>query len=338
MAENNEKILVAVTGASGYVGSRVCYKLLKRNYKVRAFVRDPNNQASVGHLKTMIPEKSDDVDFGVIENLSEPPANLSSRLEGCTYLIHCASPVLMGDVPEDQVVKPAVEGTKKVMEAALEAGVRRVVLTASLASICGTQTKKNPAHIFTEKDWNDEMGTPYSKSKTLAEKAAWEFVEKNPSLELVTIHPSLVLGPVLSSRLTSTSAWISNILKGDFINGAPVFAVATCNVLDVSEAHVVAMTHEKAAGERFLVSHKQQYSVITLSNLIKECLPSIFSAEQCKEFEAKLPTKYMGDKEPVLKNDSVDSSKIANVMGIHLKTPKETVEEQLRCLVEMKLV
>jgi nucleoside-diphosphate-sugar epimerase len=138
--------------------------------------------------------------------------------KGCKYVVHCASPVVFqAEDPERDIIKPAVEGTTNVLRAAVAAGVTRVVYTATMASICGSQREKDPDHVWTEEDWNDAPGTHYSRSKTLAEKAAWDFAKEHPQLEFVTIHPSYVIGPMTLKRAEGYSVeGMIKLLRGDF--------------------------------------------------------------------------------------------------------------------------
>jgi dihydroflavonol-4-reductase len=327
--------LVGVTGASGFVGGQITADLLKNGYRVRVFVRDVTNTDKIGHLKLL--EGNERLEFGQIEDLLSPPADLADRFCGCTYIIHCASPVPVLKEVKDaelEVVLPAVNGTKSVLEAALKAGVKRVVITASMASVCGTQRQKNPNHVWTEEDWNDEMKSPYSRSKVLAEKAAWEFVAAHPQLELATIQPTFVLGPLLHLKTASTAQLFIQLLEGKFVDGAGSDVFGICNVMDVSAVHLKAMVEPKAAGQRYLVCSVEQHSMLTIADIVREVLPEIVGEEKAKKYLPLLPTQYKNEPCNLLAVSS-DCSKVTRDLGIVLSSAKETISQQIASLFQV---
>jgi nucleoside-diphosphate-sugar epimerase len=178
-------------------------------------------------------------------------------MTGATYVLHVASPVPAGPPKdEDQLIRPARDGARRVLQAAREAGVSRVVMTSSIAAIVAGR-QPDPTRPFDESDWSDltrPMGA-YDKSKTLAEQAAWALVREPGArpLELVTINPSYVLGPSLSGAANVSNEIVGKLMRRD-VPGCPRFHFELVDVRDVATAHVLAMTSDKAAGERFILS------------------------------------------------------------------------------------
>ena len=215
MSDDHANTTVLVTGASGFIGLHCVLQLLKEGYRVRGTIR------SQGRANEVREAMSAHLDADVVTRLELVEADLSrddgweDAARGCTYVLHVASP-FPNRVPEheDELIKPAKEGTLRVLRAAADAGVRRVVLTSSLAAVSGGHPHDN-SRVFTEEDWSIvDACPPYPKSKTLAELAAWEFVdglEGDAPMELSVINPGAVLGPVLN-RHYSTSGEVVRTL------------------------------------------------------------------------------------------------------------------------------
>ena len=244
-----EKVLVS--GVSGFIGMHCAKQLLDKGYKVVGTTRSASKHdevmAAIGH-----------------ENLSLVNADLlsdenwDSAIEGCDYVLHVASPVMMGEPDhEDVLVKPAKEGTMRVVQLAAKHKVKRVVITSSVAAVSyGPHHHKDH---FDDTDWSDinDPGIPsYNKSKTVAEKAAREFVaglSGEDKLEICTMHPALVVGPSLSSDIGESNTVVKRMLDGS-TPGTPKLHMGFVDVRDVAAMHVAAMTAEGAAGQRFILS------------------------------------------------------------------------------------
>jgi len=245
--------LVLVTGGSGFIGSRCIIQLLQEGYRVRTTVRSLNREAEVRSIL-----KTGDVDPG--DKLSFVAADLMSdkgweeAVTGCDYVLHVASPFPPG-VPkhEDELIKPAREGALRVLKASRNAGVKRVVMTSSFAAVGYGQ--KLADHPFTEENWTNLNGsdvTAYVKSKTLAEKAAWDFINtEGGSLELSVVNPVGVLGPVLAPDYSASIEIIRRLLDGS-VPGYPRLSFGIVDVRDVADLHIRAMKSPAAKGERFL--------------------------------------------------------------------------------------
>jgi dihydroflavonol-4-reductase len=253
MPEDHPNTTVLVTGASGFIGLHCVLQLLQQGYRVRGTVR---NQARAGEVREAMENAG--VDLGhrleIVEADLTRDEGWADAVRGCSYVLHVASP-FPNRAPEheDELIKPAKEGTVRVLKAAADAGVKRVVVTSSLAAISGGHPADN-ARIYTEDDWSIiERCPPYPKSKTLAERAAWDFVaslEGDAPMELSVINPGAVLGPVLN-RHYSTSGEIVRKLMARELPGTAKIGFAWVDVRDVASAHIAAMTAPGAAGQRF---------------------------------------------------------------------------------------
>src|SRR5262249_27176226 len=244
--------LVLVTGGSGFIGAHCILALLNAGYRVRTTVRSLKRE---GDVRAML--KVGGVDAG--ERLSFVEADLMSDagwpagVAGCSYVLHVASP-LPPSIPkhEDDLIVPAREGTLRVLRAARDAGVKRVVQTSSFAAIgYGHELQSAP---FDERTWTNERAklAPYTKSKTLAERAAWDFMAREGgALELSVVNPVAVFGPVLGPDLSGSIFLIKRLLEGG-VPAVPRLYFGLVDVRDVADLHLRAMTHPNAKGERFL--------------------------------------------------------------------------------------
>jgi nucleoside-diphosphate-sugar epimerase len=250
------KPLVLVTGASGYIAGHCVKELLEHGYLVRGTVRSLQDQRKVAHLHAL--KESAGARLDLVEADLTRDAGWREAVSGCTYVLHVASP-FPASVPEDEdeIVRPAVEGTRRVLEASAAAGtVRRVVLTSSVAAIAFGHDPQ-PDKVYTETDWsNAARCEPYQKSKTLAERAAWDLVAALPDgkrFELTVINPGFVAGPVLG-RICGTSGEVVRRLLVRDIPACPEIGWAIVDVRDVARAHRLAMETPGAAGNRYIVA------------------------------------------------------------------------------------
>jgi dihydroflavonol-4-reductase len=246
--------LVLVTGGTGYIGSWCIIELLRRGYRVRTTLRD---KGRAGELRTAIAREIRNIEnFETIKADLESDEGWPEAVADCRYVLHIASP-LPQKQPKDasQIIRPAREGTLRVLKACLEANVERVVLTSS-AGAMAYPAGETPEPI-TEESWTDPNGpsaTPYVKSKVLAEAAAWEFVSENGRVDMLTvIAPSVVLGPVLNKDYSYSLRAVSCLLDGS-IPAIPRVGFAFVDVRDVADLHLRAMTTPEAGGQRYLAS------------------------------------------------------------------------------------
>jgi nucleoside-diphosphate-sugar epimerase len=243
---------VLVTGGSGYVGTQVIAALLRGGKQVRATMRSTAREAD---LRAAVRRGNADdagLEIAVADLTSDDGWAVAAT--GCEEVHHVASPIpaVQPDDP-DELIVPAREGTVRVLRAARDAGARRVVLTSSFAAI--GYTPKATAE-FTEDDWTDpdQPGLPpYPRSKTIAERAAWDFIEnEGRGTELVTVNPTFILGPSLTAELRSSTQLIKRMLDGT-MTVAPRARFGLADVRDVADVHLLAMATPDAAGKRFLV-------------------------------------------------------------------------------------
>lgn len=207
----------------------------------------------------------------------EKDAGWKEAVEGCRYVLHVASPFPLNQPKnEDELIVPAREGTLRVLAAARDAGVERVVLTSSAVAITeGHHAQDAP---FDETHWSDITGsgvTAYAKSKTLAERAAWDFIAREGGkLELTAVNPVAVFGPVLGPGLATSVVLVQRFMDGA-VPACPRFSFGTVDVRDVADLHLRAMTDPGARGERFLAVAGDAISVLDAANILKKRLGAL---------------------------------------------------------------
>ena len=272
MVEDNNE-LVLVTGGSGFVGAHCIIACLSAGYRVRTTVRSLTREDDVREmLKAGDAPNLDSLTFAAADLTKDE--GWKEAVEGCTYVLHVASPFPPG-APKDEndLIIPAREGTLRVLRAARDAGVKRVVVTSSFAAI-GYGHKETPQQ-FTEELWTDPDGpgvNPYIKSKALAERAAWDFIEKEGgALELSVVNPGGIYGPVLGPDFAVSIELVLRLLNGA-LPGCPQLNFAVVDVRDVADLHLRAMTDPKAKGERFLCVSPPSMSVLEMSLALREKL------------------------------------------------------------------
>jgi nucleoside-diphosphate-sugar epimerase len=261
---------VLVTGGSGFIGSHCILQLLAGGHTVRTTVRNLKREADVrALLKAGGAEAGDRVSFFAAD--LENDAGWRKAAAGCDYVLHVASPFPPGAPKhEDELIVPAREGALRVLRAARDAGVKRVVLTSSFAAIgYGHPLRTTP---FTENDWTDLSGgdvTAYPKSKTIAERAAWDFIAKEGgTLELSVVNPVAVLGPVLGTDYSTSILLMQRMLDGA-MPGCPRLSFGIVDVRDVADLHLRAMTAPAAKGERFLAVAGDFMSIQEIALVLK---------------------------------------------------------------------
>ncbi len=250
MAEGDGKT-VLVTGGSGYLGGWCIVELLRRGYRVRTTVRDPAREREVQEAV------ASQVDPG--HHLTVHQAHLLSDehwdnvIEGCDYVLHVASPFPPNQPKDpDELIVPAREGTLRVLGKALDHGVKRVVVTSSIAAIrLAKGTQQRP---LTEEDWTDPDAdglTPYVRSKTIAERAAWDLVrERGDEDRLAVVNPGAIIGPLLHDDMSYSVQSVERLLKG--MPGVPRLGFNFVDVRDVADLEIRAMTSPEAGGKRFI--------------------------------------------------------------------------------------
>ena len=248
---STEAKTVLVTGGSGFLGGWCVAELLRRGYRVRTTVRDLAREEGVRAGLAA------EVDAG--ERLSFMAADLgdddgwAEAASGCDYVLHVASPFPPKQPKDpDELIVPAREGTLRVLRAGLDAGAERVVVTSSVAAVRNSPGRR-PGPL-TEEDWTDPDNlslTPYTRSKTIAERAAWSLAEERGARErLAVVNPGAILGPLLGEGRSYSLEMVARLLRG--VPGTPRLGFSIVDVRDVAALHVDAMTAPEAAGERFI--------------------------------------------------------------------------------------
>jgi len=244
---------VLVTGGSGYIGGWCIIALLNQGYTVRTTMRSLAREAEV---RTRLASQAP------VDRLSVFTADLMSdngwdeAASGCDYVLHVASPLGVGGATADELVPPARDGARRAVSAAIRAGVKRVVLTSSVAAASPPSGTSTP--LTDESVWTDPKGkgvSPYQQSKVLAEKAAWDLIAASAgSTTMSTVNPALVLGPVLDKDYSDSVQVVERLMTGR-IPGIPRLGFNVVDVRDVADLHLKAMLDPRAAGERFIAAH-----------------------------------------------------------------------------------
>ncbi|HVO97922.1 MAG TPA: aldehyde reductase [Bryobacteraceae bacterium] len=261
---------VLVTGGSGFIGSHTILQLLAAGHQVRTTVRNLKREGDVrSMLKEGGTEPGDRLSFAIAD--LESDAGWPEAVAGCEYVLHVASP-FPSTVPkhEDELIVPAREGALRVLRASRDARVKRVVLTSSFAAIGYGQKEQDTP--FNETNWTDVNGDdvlPYVKSKTLAERAAWDFIAKEDGgLELSVVNPVGVFGPVLGPDYSTSILLVQRLMDGA-MPGCPRLYFGVVDVRDVAGLHILAMTHPAANGERFLAVAGDFMSILDIAKVLK---------------------------------------------------------------------
>jgi len=249
---------VLVSGGSGFLGGRCVVELLRRGYAVRTTVRALAKEEEVRARVGSEVDPGDRLSVSVADLRSDE--GWAEAVAGCEYVLHVASPFPAAQPKNpDELIVPAREGTLRVLRAALDAGVRRVVVTSSVAAVRGS-ADSSPAPL-TEADWSDpddSRMTAYARSKTIAELAAWVLVrERGEEERLAVVNPGAILGPVLGSERSFSLEMVERLLKG--MPGTPRIGFSVVDVRDVAALQILAMTAPEAGGERYLAVDRFQW-------------------------------------------------------------------------------
>lgn len=260
--------LVLVTGGTGFIAQHCIIALLNAGYRVRTTVRSLSREAEVrANLRAGGADPGERLSLAVAALGSDD--GWAEAAAGCTYAFHGASPTPSGDqASEEEWVRPAVDGNLRVLRAARGAGMKRVVLTSAFGAIgAGHKPMKR---AFVETDWSDVSGNiaPYQKSKTLAERASWDFIAREGGgLELASVNPTMVLGPALGPDYSHSIRTIKQMLDGQA--GQPRIRTCVVDVRDVADLHVRAMVDPAANGERFLATTGASMWLAEIAGVLK---------------------------------------------------------------------
>jgi dihydroflavonol-4-reductase len=307
-----EKVLV--TGVTGYIGQHCAAELLRGGYQVVGTVRSRSKaEATRVAIAKVAP----------VEHLSFAEADLLSdmgwtqAMKGCTYVLHVASPFLLEEPKdENELIVPAVAGTTRVIAAAQLAGVKRLVLTSStFAIIAGKDSGR-----YGPGDWSDTDANigAYAKSKTLAERAAWE-AAKFGSMELTVINPGAVFGPSLGAQIDGQSVTMMTKMIQGKVPMIPDMAMGMVDVRDVAKLHVSAMTASEAAGKRFIACTAEPVEMATLAKVLRDAgykkVPSMKAPTFLLKFMSLIDREARGMLPFIGKKATLDNSSTLKVLN-----------------------
>ena len=304
---------VLVTGITGYIGQHCAAELLRQGYEVVGTIRSRSKaKATQSAIACVAP----------VQNLSFTEADLLSNkgwtdaLKGCSFVLHVASPFVMAEPKdENELIAPAVEGTRRVIVAAQQAGVKRLVLTSStFAIIAGKETG-----LYGPADWSDTDANigAYAKSKTLAERAAWD-AAKGGDMEMTVINPGAVFGPSLGAELEGQSVAIMTKMITGKMPMLPDMAMGMIDVRDVAKLHVAAMTAKGAAGKRFIACTAEPVEMVTVAQVLREAgykkAPSMKAPTFLLKFISKFDPEVKGMLPFIGRKVSYDNRATFNVL------------------------
>jgi nucleoside-diphosphate-sugar epimerase len=338
--------LVLVTGGSGFIGAHCVLQLLQAGYQVRTTVRSLTREADVrAMLRTGGVEAGDRLSFTAADLTGE--AGWPEAVAGCAYVLHVASP-FPASLPKNEadLIVPAREGALRVLRAARDAGVRRVVMTSSFAAVgYGQKPQKAP---FTEANWTDPNGgdvRPYVKSKTLAERAAWDFIAQNGgALELSVVNPVGVFGPVLGPDYSTSILLVQRLMDGA-MPGCPRLIFGVVDVRDVADLHLRCMTDPAAKGERFLAVAGDFMTVQEIARFLKARMgPAArrVPTNQIPDFLVRLAALRDPAVQQILpelgKFKNASNEKARRLLGWAPRAPEEAIAATAESLVALGLL
>ena len=333
-----EKVLV--TGATGFIGLHCIDQLLNQGYAVNGSLRSPKRKDEIINALKSNNTPTENLNLFIF-NLNEDDG-WDEGMQGCDYLLHVASPISVHAHDEDFFVKPAVAGVKRAFKFAKNNNIKKVVLTSSVAAIIETNEDKE---YFDETDWSDPESagiSHYAKSKTLAEKAAWDFIKEHENpFELAVINPALVTGPSLTGDLGESNKAIEMVVTGKMPVAIPM-QFGYVDVRDVATAHILAMQSASSNGERFALSEKD-LSYKDIAKLLKDNgfkkAPSISVPVWLAKFlanfnkELKITVPFMGKVRSLSK-----TSKAKDVLGWNPRPAEESILDIANQIKEMGLI
>lgn len=265
----NKKVLL--TGISGYIGNQCAVELLKNGYFVLGSVRSLSKKEKVIEAIKKEIDPTDNLEFCVLNLLED--TGWDKAMEGCEFVLHVASPFInIEPKDESEYIKPAVEGTMRALKAAKKAGVNRVVLTSSIVAMLKDADESININYNSWTNVSAKNVSAYARSKTLAEKSAWDFIKNQNDekiMELSVINPGPVFGPTISGNMQGASmGMIKKMIIGK-IPMLPKFSISMSDVRDVAKIHVMALENINANGKRFIVTTEKPYSFKELAQILK---------------------------------------------------------------------
>jgi len=336
---------VLLTGISGWIAKHTAIELLNKGYEVLGTVR---NKDLIDQTKETIKKHAPIEKLSFIELDLLKDDGWDEAAKGCKYIFHIASPFPMKVSRDREFLLPvAVDGTLRVLNAGINAGVEQIIKTSSIVAMFRKPNRSNP-YTFGENDWTDENWiegvNDYFLSKTKAEKAAWELMEsKGLKSKLTTINPGGVFGDALDKKGGTSIEYVRQFLKGKF-PGAPKFAVLISDVKDIAKAHVACIGNNKVGGRRLIVG-KEVKKLVELSQLMAEAMPEYAKKLPKKElpnFMVKL-ISYIDSSAKTMIPDlgilmQTDTSYAEELLGFKFKPAKDCITENAKSVVKLGLV
>ncbi|TWI69247.1 nucleoside-diphosphate-sugar epimerase [Pseudoduganella lurida] len=337
---------ILVTGGSGFIAGHCILQLLAQGYHVRSTIRSLAGEAAVRSalgMGGMV--HGDRLSFIAADLLQD--GGWAEAVAGIGTVLHVASPVQPGHVEhEDDVIIPAREGTLRVLRAARDAGVKRVVLTSAFHAV--SWGHPHSKHTFTENDWTRLDGPDidaYGKSKTLAERAAWDFIASAGGLlELTSMLPVAVMGPVLGKNISGANQVIQRMLDGA-MPAMPNLFIPIVDVRDVAGAHILAMTHADAAGERLLLSNGPALAMREIAAIVKAELGERgvhVPTRTVPDFILRIAARFKAELRPIVPDlgyaKRTSNDKARRILGWEPRTAHEAIEAAANSMVEKCLI
>ena len=327
---------VLISGGSGFVATHILNVFLSRGYHVRTTGR---SQQSAEKVKAAHPNDIDQLSFSIVEDIQKPGA-FDEAVKGVDGVVHTASPfATQVEDNERDLLNPAIKGTTEILHSIknYNPSVKRVIIISSVASILDLAKDPRPGYIYSEKDWNPctyeeaktgDGGTAYCASKLFAEKAAWEFVEKEkPNFSITTILPPMVYGPAAHiitnlNHMNESSSAIYALMNGSSTTVPKTVFYGFVDVRDVAEAHVCAYENPAAGGQRYLCA-AGTYTFHRICEVVRKEFPELRSRTPARPD----PETQRGMREE--EHHSFDNGKIKRELGMSFRTMEEMVKDQV---------
>ncbi|KAL4935564.1 hypothetical protein BDV06DRAFT_206733 [Aspergillus oleicola] len=338
--------IILITGASGFLASHVVNYFLGAGYQVRGTVR---SAATAEKVRQTFPQYMSQLTFAVVEDVAKPGA-FDTAVKGVHGVIHTAAPFQVFGVEDNErdLLKPAIDGTLNILKSVHEFApqVTRVVLTSSFAAMADISKGKWPGHVYSELDWNPTpyevaaakgapAGLAYSTAKSLAERAAWDFVKRNkPNFDIATIMPPMIYGPNINAtsdlaKLNTSSMDIYRLMSPQSKSSNPVpenMFWSFVDVRDVAEAHLRAYQVAESGGERFFIC-KGNFTYQQFVDVLRANLP---------EIKDRVPVGVPETGEVPSDVYTVDTSKSQKILGLKYRPMEETIVDAARSLLKLE--
>lgn len=326
-----------LTGISGYIAMHCAKELLKRDYHINATVRNLDKVEDIKNALSALSLDVNKIQFFQADLLSDD--NWEDAMADCEYVMHVASPYPLNQPKDESVlIKPAVEGTERVVSLAIKNNVKKIVLTSSVVAVSVGHTKKE----YSEEDWSfaDKPIAAYAKSKTLAEKKAWELIKNaDTDTKLTVINPSGVIGPSLTSEISSTQLIIAGLMNGKIPVNLPIH-IGYVDVRDVASAHIKALENPNSDGERIILSNTELWHK-DVSKILKEGgykAPWLTVSVPVAKFLANVVPALKGAKRFLGKDMVKNSTKAEDILGISYIDIKKSILDDAKSLTEFEKV